>query len=79
MITTGPYRWVRHPMYSGMTLLYAGMPLLLGSALAIAPAGLLAGLLAWRAVREERVLLRELPGYAAYAERTRWRLLPGLF
>src|SRR5579875_1005532 len=60
VISTGPYRYVRHPMYSGSLLLFLGIPLLLGSWYGV---GLALGaglLLAWRAVMEERMLRQEL-------------------
>jgi protein-S-isoprenylcysteine O-methyltransferase Ste14 len=76
VVSDGPYAIVRHPMYSGALLLILGTPLLLGSwwGLALAPALIL--LLAVRAVMEERTLLAELPGYADYAARVRYRLVP---
>jgi protein-S-isoprenylcysteine O-methyltransferase Ste14 len=66
-------------MYSGMMLFFVGVPLLLGSwwGLAIAPVFFL--LFAVRTRIEERELVRGLPGYADYAARVRYRLLPGLF
>ncbi|GGF48565.1 isoprenylcysteine carboxyl methyltransferase [Azorhizobium oxalatiphilum] len=79
VIDTGPYAIVRHPMYASALLFFLGLPLLLG-----APWGLLVSLLltlgiAWRAVREEEVLRAKLPGYEAYAQRVRFRLVPGLW
>lgn len=72
----GPYRYVRHPMYSGMLLMFAGWPLVLGSAWAFLPLGAYAGLLLWRTSREDRTLFAELPGYPQYAAQTRFRLVP---
>ena len=79
VVSTGPYAFVRHPMYSGMMLFFVGVPLLLGSwwGLVIAPVFFL--LFAIRTRIEERELMRGLPGYADYAARVRYRLLPGLF
>ena len=76
VVSDGPYAIVRHPMYAGALLLFAGTPLLLGSwwGLALAPA--ITVLLAARAVLEERTLARELDGYAEYAARVRYRLIP---
>ncbi len=76
VISTGPYGWVRHPMYAAMVAVVGGTPLLLG-----AWSGVLVGLvfvlvLARRAVLEERTLERELPGYVAYKARVRYRLVP---
>lgn len=77
--TTGPYRIVRHPMYVGMILLHLSAPLALGSVWAFAPAGALVLLLIIRTAFEDRTLRRELPGYEEYAQRTRFRLLPGIW
>lgn len=76
VVTWGPYRLVRHPMYTGMLLMFAGWPLVLGSAWAYAPLCALAAVLVWRTSREDRTLQAELEGYADYASRTRYRLLP---
>ncbi len=75
-VTTGPYRFVRHPLYAGAVLYFLGAPLLLGSRLGLALAPLLIAAVAFRAVLEERLLSAELDGYAAYAARVRWRLVP---
>ena len=79
VIDTGPYAVVRHPMYSSALLYLIGMPFLLGSwiGLLFVPA-YVAGL-APRAMAEERLLARDLPGYADYMRRVRWRLVPGLW
>jgi protein-S-isoprenylcysteine O-methyltransferase Ste14 len=74
----GPYRFVRHPLYTGEILASAGMALLRGWTLAVLVTGALLILQGFRARREERLLTVELPGYADYARRTR-RLLPGLW
>jgi protein-S-isoprenylcysteine O-methyltransferase Ste14 len=76
VVTAGPYAVVRHPMYGGAILLFVGPPLLLGSwyGLAFAPAFI--GLLAVRAVMEERLLTAGLQGYPDYAARVRYRLIP---
>lgn len=79
VITSGPYRLVRHPMYAGAILMYLAMPLILGSAWALAVTGLIVVLLLWRTALEDRTLRNELPGYEEYAARTRYRLLPGLW
>lgn len=79
VVTNGPYRVVRHPMYSGMLLQHLGAPLLLGSAWAFVPTLVALGLLAWRILREERMLKADLPGYADYMQVTTWRLVPGLW
>jgi protein-S-isoprenylcysteine O-methyltransferase Ste14 len=76
VVSTGPYRFVRHPMYASAFLLFAGVPLWLGSWWGLAIGGALTLLVAMRALLEERTLARELPGYAEYAARVRYRLIP---
>jgi len=76
VISTGPYRVVRHPMYFGAVLMLLFTPLALGSSWAL-PGFLLVGvLIVLRLLHEESVLSRELPGYSEYCERTRYRLIP---
>jgi protein-S-isoprenylcysteine O-methyltransferase Ste14 len=79
VIDSGPYGWVRHPMYAAAALYLVGMPLLLGSwyGLLVVPLFILG--LAPRAVFEERLLKRDLPGYADYMRRVRYRLIPGVW
>jgi protein-S-isoprenylcysteine O-methyltransferase Ste14 len=77
--TTGPYRYVRHPMYAAVILSILGVPLFLGSLYALIPAGLIVGLFVLRTSLEDRTLRRELPGYPEYAARTRWKLVPGIW
>ena len=79
VISTGPYAFVRHPMYSGAILYFLGIALLLGSWYAVGIAVVLIALFGLRAVWEEQTLIDELPGYAAYAERVRNRLIPGIW
>jgi len=79
VISTGPYAWVRHPMYTGTVLFFVGTPLLLGSWWGVALAPLFIVLFAIRAGIEERALLAGLPGYADYTARVRYRLLPGVW
>lgn len=79
VISTGPYAHVRHPMYSGMILFFTGAPLLLGSWWGLAMLPLFAALFAVRIGIEERTLREGLPGYADYAARVRYRLVPGLW
>jgi protein-S-isoprenylcysteine O-methyltransferase Ste14 len=76
VISTGPYRLVRHPMYASAGLLFIGVPLWLGSWWGMAVGLVFTALMAVRAVLEERTLARELPGYDAYAHRVRYRLIP---
>lgn len=76
VISSGPYRLVRHPMYSGGLVMYLPTPLALGSFIALPAFALFIPLIVYRLLNEERVLRRELPGYAQYCLRTRFRLLP---
>jgi protein-S-isoprenylcysteine O-methyltransferase Ste14 len=79
VIDTGPYAVVRHPMYAFAMLYLIGMPLLLGSLYGLPFVLLFVAGIAPRAVAEERLLERELPFYAAYKARVRWRLIPGVW
>lgn len=78
MVTRGPYRWVRHPLYTGEIVSALGVALTVGSAPAVVVWLGLCALQAYRAVREEQVLLRALPAYRGYRSRTA-ALLPGIF
>lgn len=79
VISSGPYAWVRHPMYSGTILFFAGMPLLLGSWWGLIMAPLFVVLFGFRARLEERALVAGLPGYADYLTRVPYRLIPGIW
>jgi protein-S-isoprenylcysteine O-methyltransferase Ste14 len=79
VIDQGPYAWVRHPGYAGAIVGHLALPFALGSLRALLPAAAGAVLLSLRAVHEERRLMRELDGYADYAARVRYRLLPGVW
>jgi protein-S-isoprenylcysteine O-methyltransferase Ste14 len=79
VITSGPYRVVRHPFYVGASLMYPAVALMLGSMWALATAGLIVILLIWRTAMEDRTLRRELPGYEEYTAVTRYRLVPGVW
>jgi protein-S-isoprenylcysteine O-methyltransferase Ste14 len=79
VVTSGPYAVVRHPMYFGVVLCVLGSGLALGSypaALVLLP---VLAVFARRTLLEDRMLHAELPGYAAYASRVRYRMVPGLF
>jgi protein-S-isoprenylcysteine O-methyltransferase Ste14 len=79
VVSSGPYRWLRHPGYLGGILLTVSGPLMLGSFWATL-AGLVGGvLLIVRTALEDRDLRAELGGYIEYAKRVRWRLLPGIW
>lgn len=79
VIDSGPYAIVRHPMYASALLYLVGMPLLLGSWWGLAVVPLMVAGMAPRAVFEERLLERDLPGYAEYMRRVRHRLVPGVW
>lgn len=76
VVSTGPYRHVRHPMYAGFILFTVATALLLGSAFGLLGALVLNALIAWRAGREEQVLRRELAGYGEYMARVKYRFFP---
>jgi protein-S-isoprenylcysteine O-methyltransferase Ste14 len=79
VVTSGPYRFVRHPGYAGGMLVWLAAPLALGSLWALLPGVLTAITLVIRTILEDRMLHAHLPGYAEYAQRTRSRLLPGVW
>jgi protein-S-isoprenylcysteine O-methyltransferase Ste14 len=79
VVTDGPYRFVRHPGYAGALLGFVLIPLLLDSLWALLPAGLLIAVVVVRTSLEDRTLQAELPGYAEYAQKTRYRLVPGIW
>jgi len=76
VVSTGPYAYVRHPMYSGALLLLAAMPLALGSWLSVLLLVPFFPVLAWRILDEEDFLRKNLPGYAEYMQRVQYRLVP---
>lgn len=79
VVTRGPYRLVRHPMYLGIIVLFACSPLALGSLWALIP-GLSVGVLfVIRTRAEDMMLLSELAGYAEYAKVVRYRIMPGIW
>jgi len=77
--TGGPYRRVRHPGYTAYITFTVAAPLLLGSLWALIPAMITMCLLVVRTVLEDRTLHDELDGYSEYAQRVRYRLLPGIW
>ena len=79
VITTGPYAVVRHPMYASALLYLVGTPLALGSYWGFLALAFMLPFLLWRLVDEERLLTRELPGYADYRKTVRYRLVPFLW
>ena len=79
VITSGPYQYLRHPGYLGSILLNLMVPFMLNSLWAIIPGILSALVLIIRTTMEDKTLISELPGYKEYAERVRYRLLPGVW
>ena len=80
VIDTGPYAIVRHPFYLGSIILYAFTPPALGSYWGLLPMLLIIPLLTFmRIPNEEQVLLRDLPGYAEYMQKVKYRILPGVW
>ncbi|NMB55469.1 MAG: isoprenylcysteine carboxylmethyltransferase family protein [Leptolinea sp.] len=79
VVSGGPYRWMRHPGYAGTLLTYLATPFLLDSAWALIPAMILVILMVIRTRLEDRFLHQNLDGYADYAKRTRFRLIPGIW
>ncbi|WP_407164874.1 methyltransferase family protein [Bradyrhizobium sp. ORS 111] len=79
VITSGPYRFVRHPGYVAAIAMFIAIPLALASWWALLPAALAIVLLVLRTRLEDRLLQAELSGYADYAGRTRYRLMPGIW
>jgi protein-S-isoprenylcysteine O-methyltransferase Ste14 len=79
VVTSGPYRVVRHPMYVGAFLWFLGAPLVWGSLWALIIGIVIVVLMIWRTSREDQTLRQELCGYEQYAAVTRYRLLPGVW
>jgi len=79
VVSSGPYRWMRHPGYAGTLLASLATPVFLDSRWAFLSATFLTVVLVLRTALEDRALQRELPGYREYAQRVRHRLLPGVW
>jgi len=79
VVTTGPYRWVRHPGYAGALLTYWLTPIFLDSLWTFLPVAAMTVVLIIRTALEDRTLREELPGYKEYAQKTRFRLVPGIW
>ena len=79
VISSGPYAWVRHPMYAAALIMLLGMPIALGSWWSVLVILAILPVLIWRLMDEERFLVRNLPGYADYQNRVRYRLLPSIW
>jgi protein-S-isoprenylcysteine O-methyltransferase Ste14 len=79
VVSSGPYRFMRHPGYLGAILFQLATPLFLGSWWGILPAVLSLPVHVTRTGLEDRTLRRELVGYRAYSQTVRFRLLPGIW
>ena len=79
VVSTGPYKYVRHPAYAAMILYYLMIPVVLSSLWALIPAGLLVCMTIIRTIFEDRTLQEELDGYKSYGKRVRYRLLPNIW
>ncbi len=79
VVSSGPYRWVRHPGYTGGLLASLATPILLDSSWAMLPAIFLTIVLVKRTDLEDKTLHNELEGYREYARRVRFRLIPGVW
>ncbi len=79
VVSTGPYRFVRHPMYASIIPFIVCVALILGSWWALLPGVVIAVLFVIRTALEDRMLQAELPGYQEYARRVRYRIVPGVW
>ena len=79
VIDTGPYKYIRHPMYAALLLAYNCIPLMLGSYLGLIFSLLVSINLFIRISDEEKYLEKDLPGYTAYKHKVRYRLIPKLY
>lgn len=79
VVTTGPYKYVRHPMYAANMIMYLCMPLALGSFYALCPAVLMMLIFIIRTRLEDRTLMEELGGYKEYAEIVQYKLFPHIW
>jgi protein-S-isoprenylcysteine O-methyltransferase Ste14 len=77
--TSGPYRYMRHPGYLGMMTYVLSTPIIFGSIWALIPAGIVVVLLIIRLVLEDRTLKNKLEGYKGYADKVKYRLIPGVW
>jgi protein-S-isoprenylcysteine O-methyltransferase Ste14 len=76
VVCTGPYAHVRHPMYAGALVMLVGVPLALGSVWGLLVVIPMALIIVWRLLDEESALANDLPGYLAYRNKVRHRLVP---
>lgn len=76
VISSGPYRLIRHPMYAFSAVMWIFIPLALGSYATLPAFALTLLVYVPRILNEEKILLAELPGYGEYCQKTRWRMVP---
>jgi protein-S-isoprenylcysteine O-methyltransferase Ste14 len=76
LVSTGPYSWIRHPMYLGAFVMLIGVPLALGSCWGLLTVIPIILVIVWRLLDEEIFLEKNLPGYLAYRAKVKYRLLP---
>ncbi|UCG02691.1 MAG: isoprenylcysteine carboxylmethyltransferase family protein [Candidatus Heimdallarchaeota archaeon] len=79
LITSGPYQFIRHPMYSGFIILIISVPVALGSFIAFVVSLIFPILLIYRIQIEEKMLMNHLPGYKDYMDRVRYRFIPKIY
>jgi protein-S-isoprenylcysteine O-methyltransferase Ste14 len=79
VITTGPYQYVRHPMYFGVIVLFNSIPVALGSLWTLIPSSVLTLLILIRTYLEDKTLREELEGYNSYAEKVKYKIIPGIW
>ena len=79
VISTGPYALVRHPMYVGGFIMLLGMSIELGSWWGLLILILMMPALLWRILEEEKLLAKDLPGYAEYRNKVKYRLIPHIW
>lgn len=79
VITTGPYKLVRHPMYISAMILMIALPIALGSLYALIPMAFIVVFIVVRTYLEDKTLHKELEGYDEYAQTTKYRLIPGIW
>jgi protein-S-isoprenylcysteine O-methyltransferase Ste14 len=79
VVSSGPYGVVRHPMYTGVIVMYLATPVALGSWWGVLPMLSIPVILVIRLLNEEKVLARGLPGYSRYLRKVRYRLVPGIW
>ncbi len=79
VIRDGPYRFVRHPGYSGILLMMSSTPIILGSLWGLIPGAVVGVLIIARTMLEDKSLIEELPGYKAYSQGVKSRIIPGIW